>query len=155
MPAQPMPGSTHESRQTPDPLLGGLSRWDMDFDGVLTCQEWKRYAEQLFRRSDKNGDGVLEREEFATLGKHEPIFAKADLAYFDDNGDGRVDLREFADKPNPVFVRYDRNRDCQLTAEEIRGGNGSGSPPSAPSSRQQKPPPGGIERAGGASGKPQ
>lgn len=154
MPAQPMPGSPRDSRQTPDPLLAGLSRWDMDSDGVLTCQEWQRYAEQLFRRSDKNGDGVLEREEFATLGTHEPIFAKADLAYFDDNGDGRVDLREFADKPNPVFVRYDRNRDCQLTAEEIRGGNGSGSPPSAPSGRQQKPPPGGIERAGGASGTP-
>ena len=68
LPAQPMPGSTHESRQTPDPLLGGLSRWDMDFDGGLTCQEWKRYAEQLFRRSDKNGDGVLEREDTGNVG---------------------------------------------------------------------------------------
>ena len=154
VPAQPMPGSTHGSRQTADPLLAGFSRWDADFDGVLTCQEWKRYAEQLFIRSDRNGDGALDRTEFATLGKYEPIFAKADLAYFDDNLDGRVGLREFADKPNPIFARYDRNRDCQLTADEIRGGPTSGSPPSGPANTQQKPPSDGLQRRSGAQSPP-
>jgi len=67
--AQPAPGSPTASRQTSDPLLAGFSRWDADFDGVLTCQEWKRYAEQLFMRSDRNGDGMLDREEFTILGK--------------------------------------------------------------------------------------
>lgn len=150
LPAQPMPGSTQASRQTADPLLAGFSRWDADFDGVLTCQEWKRYAEQLFIRSDRNGNGVLEPEEFATLGKYEPIFSKADLAYFDDNLDGRISLREFADKPNPIFARYDRNRDCQLTADEIRGGPASGTPPSSPSNSQQKPPSDASQRRSGA-----
>ena len=152
--AQPAPGSPTASRQTSDPLLAGFSRWDADFDGVLTCQEWKRYAEQLFMRSDRNGDGMLDREEFTILGKYEPIFSKADLAYFDDNLDGRISVREFAEKPNPIFARYDRNRDCQLTADEIRGGSVSGSPPSAPSTSQQKPPPGGLQRSGGAQGGP-
>jgi len=148
--AQPMPGSTPASRQTADPLLAGFSRWDVDFDGVLTCQEWKRYAEQLFIRSDKNGNGVLEPEEFATLGKYEPIFSKADIAYFDDNLDGRISLREFADKPNPIFARYDRNRDCLLTADEIRGGPASGNPPGSSANSQEKPPSDGLQRRGGA-----
>jgi hypothetical protein len=141
------------SRPTSDPLLAGLSRWDTDFDGTFTCEEWKRYVEQLFTRSDKNGDGGLERTEFATLGKYEPIFSKADFAYFDDNADGKISLREFADKPNPLFARYDRNRDCQLTADEISGRGTSGALPSGPPGRQQKPPPGSVER-GGAQGIP-
>ena len=135
-------------RPTSDPLLAGLSRWDADFDGILTCEEWKRSLEQLFTRSDKNGDGGLERSEFVTLGKYEPIFSKADLAYFDDNADGKISLREFADKPNPLFARYDRNRDCQLTADEISGRGTSAGPPSGPSGRQQTPPPGGLSRSG-------
>ncbi len=104
-------------------------------------------------RADKNGDRGLERTEFATLGKYEPIFSKADFAYFDDNADGKISLREFADKPNPLFARYDRNRDCRLTADEISGRGTSGDPPSGPSGRQQKPPPGGVER-GGPQGSP-
>lgn len=146
--AQPTPESTPASRPTSDPLLAGLSRWDADSDGILTCEEWKRYVEQLFTRSDKNRDGGLDRTEFATLGKYEPVFSKADFAYFDDNADGKIGIREFADKPNPLFARYDRNRDCRLTADEIHGRGTSSGPPDGPSGRQQKPPPGGVDRNG-------
>lgn len=144
--AQPSPGAASSSRKAPDSLISGIARWDADSDGVLTCQEWKRYAERLFRHSDANGDGMLDREEFPTLGKHEPIFAKADLGYFDDNQDGRVSLAEFVDKPNPLFVRYDRNGDCQLTMDEIRG--------TAPAGEPQKAPPGGPKGTGGMPGPP-
>lgn len=146
LPAQPSPGAASSSRKAPDSLISGIARWDADSDGVLTCQEWKRYAERLFRRSDGNGDGMLEREEFSTLGKYEPVFAKADLGYFDDDQDGRLSLREFVDKPSPLFVRYDRNGDCQLTADEIRGNAAAG--------EQQKAPPGGPKGAGGMPGPP-
>jgi Ca2+-binding EF-hand superfamily protein len=104
----------------------------MNQDGVLTCEEWKRFAEQLFRRSDRNGDGALDQQELLALGQLEPIFAKADMAYFDANRDGRLTLREFADTPNPIFARYDRDHDCQVTADEIK---------SASSGGKQRPPP--------------
>lgn len=142
--AQSASGPKPSARPITDPLLAGFLRWDTDSDGTLTCQEWKRYAEQLFIRSDKNHDGVLAIDEFAILGKYEPIFLQADLAYFDDNLDGRVTVREFSDKPNPIFARYDRNRDCQLTVEEIRGGTSGGSAPASPPSGQQKAPPDGA-----------
>jgi EF hand len=107
---------------------------------VLTCAEWKAFAEQLFRRADKNNDGILSREEFLTLRQLEPIFADADMAYFDDNQDGRVSVREFVDKPNPVFARYDRNHDCQVTPDEIKGG---------PADSKQAPGSGGHKGRGG------
>ncbi len=140
MHAQPAPAPKPAASAT-DPLLAGFARWDTDSDGALTCQEWMRYAEQLFRRSDRNGDGMLAADEFAILGKYEPIFSQADLAYFDDDLDGRVTLREFSDKPNPIFARYDRNRDCQLTVDEIRRGTTAGTLPGNSPGGQQKPPP--------------
>ena len=135
---QPRPGSgpgplpPQASGTTADPLILAIPRWDADRDGVLTCAEWKEYAERLFRRADKNNDGFLSREEFVTVRQLEPIFAGADLAYFDDNQDGRVSLREFVDKPNPVFARYDRNRDCEITPEEIKGIPADSTPAPAP-----------------------
>jgi EF hand len=121
-----------------DPFVVAIPRWDADHDGVLTCTEWKEYAERLFRRADKNSDGFLSREEFVTVRQLEPVFANADLAYFDDNQDGRVSLREFVDKPNPVFARYDRNRDCQVTPEEINGGAADSRPAPGPGGRKPR-----------------
>lgn len=113
-PAQP------QASRPVDPFLGAMSRWDLDHDGILTCEEWARFAGQLFRRADKNDDGMLDAQEFLTLRKLDPILADADLAYFDDNQDGRVTRGEFIDRPNPIFARYDRNHDCQVTADELQ-----------------------------------
>jgi hypothetical protein len=141
--AQSRAGPPPAARQPSDPFAGAMSRWDLDHDGILTCEEWKRFAGQVFRRADRNGDGVLDGPEFSMLGRLEPILAKADMAYFDANQDGRLSLREFVDTPNPIFGRYDRDHDCQVTADEIKG---------APSGGKQKLPAigeggrGGIQR---------
>ena len=109
---------------TPDPLVAAASRWDANHDGVFTCEEWKQYASRLFILADKNTDGFLAAKEFQQLGKVEPIFADAEMAYFDDNHDQRLSRKEFADKPSPLFARYDANRDCRVTAEELKAANG-------------------------------
>jgi Ca2+-binding EF-hand superfamily protein len=88
---------------------------------VLTCEEWKQYADRLFTLADKNADGVLDEKEFQQIGNMEPVLAGADMAYFDDNNDKRISRSEFVDKPNPLFARYDANRDCRVTEEEIKG----------------------------------
>jgi Ca2+-binding EF-hand superfamily protein len=49
------------------------------------------------------------------------LFADADLAYFDDNKDGRVSRDEFINKPSPFFQRFDRNHDCKVTPDELAG----------------------------------
>jgi Ca2+-binding EF-hand superfamily protein len=117
----PSAGTPEMKPATADPLVAATSRWDANHDGVFTCEEWSQYANRLFTIADKNADGVLDDKEFQQIGNIEPIFAGADMAYFDDNNDGRISRSEFADKPSPLFARYDANRDCRVTAEEIKG----------------------------------
>jgi len=121
-PKGPSSGGAPERKPgIPDPLVAAISRGDADHDGVLTCEEWKQYADRLFTLADKNADGVLDEKEFQQIGNMEPVFTGADMAYFDDNNDKRISRSEFVDKPNPVFARYDANRDCRVTEEEIKG----------------------------------
>jgi Ca2+-binding EF-hand superfamily protein len=105
-----------------DPLMRSAQMWDANHDGVLTCDEWKQYAARTFNAADINRDGHLVAAEFTTLKQSSPTFAQADLGYFDDNRDGRLSRMEFVDKKSPLFARYDRNNDCRLTADEMRGG---------------------------------
>jgi hypothetical protein len=88
-------------------------------DGVYTCDEWKAYASKLFKDADRNRDGYVDAEEFKTIQQADPMFKEADLAYFDDNRDGRLSRSEFVDKPNPFFVRYDRKGTCRVTLDDI------------------------------------
>jgi len=121
--AQPMGPPTRDpgKNEKPDPLVVAMERWDVNHDGVLTCDEWTQYAGRIFSLADKNSDGLLNADEFRQLGKFEPILADADASYFDKNHDGRVSRKEFTTKPNPVFLRYDLNGDCRLTSQELKG----------------------------------
>ena len=124
----PMPGGGGMSAAkpaAPDPFLASTSRWDANHDGTLTCDEWRQYANRIFTIADKNANGFLDATEFQHIGKIEPIFSGADLSYFDGNGDRKVSRAEFADKPSPFFARYDLNRDCRVTAREMKGPGGA------------------------------
>ena len=100
-------------------FLQAASTWDLDKDGVVTCEEWKTYARDLLRSADGNGDSALTRDEFAKMAKVDRLFATADFTYFDANGDGSVTLAELVEKPNPAFGYLDKNHDCRLTADEM------------------------------------
>jgi Ca2+-binding EF-hand superfamily protein len=100
--------------------------WDLDKDGVVTCEEWKQYAADLFRQADADKDGQLTREEFQAVAEQDRLFVTADFDYFDADADGRVSLAEFADKPNPAFVLLDKDNDCRLTSDEMRAGASRG-----------------------------
>jgi hypothetical protein len=143
----PAAGTPEMKSATPDPLVASTSRWDANHDGIFTCDEWKQYANRLFTLADKNADGFLDDKEFQQIGKIEPVFAGADMAYFDDNNDRRISRKEFAEKPSPLFARYDANRDCRVTAEEIKG---SASP--TPGKGSAPPGRGGAGGPGGRSG---
>lgn len=135
-----------------DPVVMATSRWDANRDGVLTCDEWKRYAGRVFGMADKNSDGHLDANEFRQVGKIEPLFADADVAYFDSDRDRRVSYREFVDKPNPLFSRFDANGDCRVTSQEIKNqGKAAGSERGGPGGGQGSRPGGGPggARAGG------
>jgi hypothetical protein len=118
-----------------DPLIAWASTWgDTRGSGVYTCEEWKRYAEKLFKDADKNRDGFLDQQEFKTVQQADRILKNADFAYFDDNRDGRVSRAEFIEKPNPFFARYDRKNECSVSLDSIVNpapGNTGGRPAGA------------------------
>jgi hypothetical protein len=94
--------------------------WDLDRDGVVTCDEWKLYAGQLFTEVDSGNKGYLTAEDFVALVKTDHLFEAANFAYFGGNSSGRVTRAAFVDKPNPAFRLLDRRKDCRLTSEELR-----------------------------------
>jgi len=103
-----------------DPLVAWAATWgDTRGTGVYTCEEWKRYAEKLFKDADKNRDGFLNEQEFKAVQQADKMLRNADFAYFDDNKDGRVSRTEFIEKPNPFFVRYDRKNECSVSLDSI------------------------------------
>lgn len=108
--------------QTTDtnPLLSSAPSWDLNDDGIYTCDEWKAFVNKIFDRADKNHDGYVDAQEFKTIKNADPLFRDADLGYFDNDHDGRS-RREFVDKPSPFFLRYDKNSDCRVTPDEIKG----------------------------------
>lgn len=99
--------------------LQAAGSWDMNHDSVVTCDEWKAYAEDLFNGADANHDDFLDATEWQNLTNVDKMFVTADLKYFDANGDGKVSRQEFVDKPNPAFVLMDKGGTCKLDANQI------------------------------------
>src|SRR5271157_4092625 len=111
-----------------DPVVASAPLWDADHDGTHTCEERKQYARRLFNQADPNHDGYVDATEFKTIQQAAPMFKEADLAYFDENRDGRVSRTEFVNKPNPIFARYDKNGDCKVTPAELKASSSAAQP---------------------------
>jgi Ca2+-binding EF-hand superfamily protein len=110
----------------------GPEIWDANRDGVYTCDEWKSYLDRLFVLADRNHDGKLDPSEFATVQKAGGTLAEAEFGYFDENQDGKITRKEFVEKPNELFLQYDRNGDCRVTPDEVRAANAPKGPQGPP-----------------------
>jgi len=99
--------------------LQAAGSWDLNHDNVVTCNEWKSYAEDLFDGADANHDDSLDATEWKNLTNVDKMFVTVDMKYFDANGDGKVTRAEFVDKPNPAFVLMDKSGSCSLDANQI------------------------------------
>jgi EF hand domain-containing protein len=108
------------AQSTPSAPKNGQDAWDLNHDGVYTCDEWKSYVDRVFKIADRNHDGRLDQAEFATIRQKEGPFADADFGYFDENQDGKITHDEFVSKPSEFILRFDRNGDCRVTPDEMK-----------------------------------
>jgi hypothetical protein len=102
-------------------FLSAAGGWDRNRDGVVTCDEWKAYAGELFDGADANHDGSLDRTEYAKIISTDRMFQTVEFGYYDANGDGKVERVEFVDKPNRAFALLDKNNECKLSSSQVAG----------------------------------
>jgi EF-hand domain pair len=114
--AQSAPARTKDVSPTSGPDV-----WDANHDGIYTCDEWKSYLDRLFTLADHNRDGHLDPSEFKTVRQAGSTFADADFGYFDENQDGKITRSEFVNKPSEFILQNDKNGDCRVTPEEMKG----------------------------------
>jgi hypothetical protein len=115
--AQSAPGPAQDAM-----LANGPPTWDSNHDGVYTCDEWKSFVDRIFTLADRNHDGKLDPSEFETVRRADATLADADFGYFDENQDGKITRKEFVEKPSAFILRFDKNGDCRVTADEIKAG---------------------------------
>jgi len=111
------------------PSTSGPDIWDANHDGIYTCEEWKNYLDRLFILADRNRDGHLDPSEFTIIRRTGTAFTDADFGYFDENQDGKITRGEFVDKPSEFILKYDKNGDCRITQDEIKGAATDQKPP--------------------------
>jgi hypothetical protein len=130
--AQSIPASdtARGPRSTKDvSSTSGADIWDANHDGIYTCDEWKSYLDRLFALADRNRDGHLDPSEFTIIRRAGTSFTDADFGYFDENQDGKITRSEFVDKPSEFILQFDKNGDCRVTQDEMKGASTDQKPP--------------------------
>lgn len=100
-------------------FLMAAGSWDRNHDNIVTCEEWKSYATELFNGADLNRDDAVDATEWTRIVKVDRMFDTANLSYFDTNHDGKVSRTEFIDKQNPAFQLMDTGKTCSLNGDQI------------------------------------
>jgi len=118
----------------PDPATLGRRRalYDQQFsaidtndDGKMSRAEFQVSAALSFREADLDGDGRITREEVMLLermAENERQKARAEhcRVNVDCNGDGAIDLEEFANyETNRLMERLDRDKDGKITLQSF------------------------------------
>ena len=100
--------------ETMDPVMLTL---DVDHDGVLSPAEIAS-APGALKSLDKNGDGILSRDELRMLQQTARQRAEHLFDEWDTNKDGGLTRAELPDRMQPQFEAIDLNHDGKIDLEE-------------------------------------
>lgn len=95
---------------------------DKNGDGLVSKQEFLDERAKQFDTLDTNRDGWLSQDELASglPNARARMMLPFMFGQFDTDGDGRVTRAEFAKAPTPGFDRADANGDGVISQAEVR-----------------------------------
>lgn len=99
-----------------------FARADKNGDGLVTREEALAAREDAFKRADRNGDGVLNAADTPKRPALASEYRQRTAQFkkqFDLNGDGAVTLEEVRSAPMTAFDAADANKDGALDKAEI------------------------------------
>jgi hypothetical protein len=102
--------STKPAEKPVDTAAEMVARMDRNLDGKISFEEYRNAMVRRFDARDRNGDGVLEGDEYP-----KEWLAGADVQ----GATGKVSWDQFVAELQMVFDRFDGNKDGQLEAAEI------------------------------------
>lgn len=102
-------------------IVSAFANADSNHDGKVTHAEFVAARLARFDRMDRNGDGIISRDDFARLiafrSKAGPM-VDAMIAEADANHDGKVTRAEMAAAPTSISDRTDANHDDVIDQAE-------------------------------------
>lgn len=113
------PATAQRGQREPGEMLASADR---NGDGVVTRDEYAAARMERFDKMDRNHDGYVSRDDFGRLIKFRPSAGQrldTLLAQADTNHDGRMSRDEQAKAPMPLFDRADTNHDGRIDATEM------------------------------------
>jgi hypothetical protein len=104
---------------------------DADRDGIVSRDEMVAETQATFSGYDKNADGCLAPDEYASGGTRTPMggWVQQHAKEIDENGDGGITREELMTVALRMFDKADRNRDGRLAGEELTA---PANPPASP-----------------------
>lgn len=130
-------------------FLGGIGSYDENRDRVVTCDEWRKAAAEAFTKANTSRTGFLTPDESRNLALSDRTFVVAKFDYYDVNRDGKVDKKEFVERPNPAFTYADKDGDCRLSEPELLVARNLVAPSAEPAPRRSAVGTGAPPGAGG------
>jgi len=100
-----------------DKTSDAFARADLDRDGFITRAEFGVGRLAAFSQLDPDNDGSVTRAEIGPSRRPRP--GAPNWASFDADQNGVITRAEVLAAPAPMFDRFDRNRDGQLSREEV------------------------------------
>ncbi len=107
----PIPGPVNAGQNTREELIREYREADLNKDGYVDEEEYRRFIKKRFESMDSNRDEMLERAELKELKKEEFVLT-------DRNKDRRISFREFLKGRLRFFNEADVNKDALLSLEE-------------------------------------
>ncbi len=108
-----------QSQDAIQQLLANFDRIDVNGDGVISRAEFHKVRAERWTHIDRNGDGYLREDDFPRWAAHRARTQLAEIAFLDENNDGRISKDEFLNGPAPLFMWADQSSDGVLTRSEL------------------------------------